>query len=68
MKAATYCEQSQSLELEFGSGSVYRYHGVPVETYQELLRAESKGKYFNQRIRNRFSFAELERPRANTVR
>jgi hypothetical protein len=68
LKAATYQEQSASLELEFCTGKVYCYLGVPVETYEELLGAESKGKYFNQHIRNRFPFAETERPRANTAR
>lgn len=44
----------QTLELEFRSGVVYRYFTVPPVVVAELLAADSKGAYFNRRIRNRF--------------
>jgi KTSC domain len=50
LPAATYQDQSIFLELEFRSGAIYRYLAVPAQTYQELLRAESQGRYFNQHI------------------
>jgi hypothetical protein len=59
LNAATYQDQSAFLELEFRSGMIYRYFGVPAQTYQELLRAESKGGYFHQHIRNRFAYAKI---------
>lgn len=43
------------LELEFTSGAVYQYFDVPVSVWQGLLRAESKGKYFNREIRDDYS-------------
>lgn len=42
------------LQLEFRTGSVYRYFGVPLPIYQGLMQAPSKGKYFNRDIRGRF--------------
>ena len=60
MNAATYQDQSASLELEFRTGAIYRYLAVPAQTYRELLRAESKGRYFNQHIRNRFPYAPID--------
>ena len=60
LNAATYQEQSALLELEFRSGAVYRYMGVPAQLYLELLQAESKGRYFNQHIRNRFAFDKID--------
>lgn len=42
------------LELAFRSGAVYRYVGVPAWIYHQLLCSESKGKYFNAHIRNRY--------------
>jgi hypothetical protein len=60
LNAATYQEQRAILELEFQSGAVYRYLGVPEPIYRELLNAESKGRYFNQRIRNRFPYAKID--------
>jgi hypothetical protein len=60
LNAATYQEHSGFLDLELRSGAIYRYLGVPATTYEELLRAESKGRYFNQHIRNRFAFAKID--------
>jgi hypothetical protein len=59
LNAATFQEQSGYLELEFGSGTIYRYRNVPARVYEELLRAESKGRYFNTHIRNRFPYAKI---------
>jgi hypothetical protein len=50
-----YLDRQALLELEFKSGAIYRYLGVPAATYRGLLGAESKGAYFNGHIRNRFS-------------
>ena len=62
LNAATFQEQRGYLELEFGSGAIYRYRDVPAQVYDELLRAESKGRYFNQHIRNRFRYAKIDPP------
>jgi hypothetical protein len=42
------------LELGFRTGKVYAYFEVPLQTYRELLLADSKGRYFNRHIRNHF--------------
>ena len=47
------------LELLGASGAVYHYFGIPAPTFEELLRAESKGGYFNSHIRNRFAYAKV---------
>jgi hypothetical protein len=60
LHTATYQDQSALLELEFRDGTTYRYRGVPEQVYQELLRSESKGRYFNQYIRNRFPCAKID--------
>jgi hypothetical protein len=36
---------------------VYRYFDVPVDVHENLLRASSKGSYFNRFIRGRFAYA-----------
>jgi hypothetical protein len=68
LHAATYQDQSALLELEFRDGTSYRYLGVPEQVYQELLRSESKGRYFNQYIRNRFQGAKVGPARNGTGR
>lgn len=59
LHAATYQDQCAVLELEFKSGAVYHYFGIRAQTFEELLRAESKGGYFNSHIRNRFAYAKV---------
>ena len=45
-----------TLEIEFVDGDVYRYFSVPPRVFLELMQAESKGAFFNERIRDRFEF------------
>ena len=59
LKAAAYPNHSAVLQLVFHNGAVYCYFGVALQTYHQLLRAESKGGYFNSHIRNRFNFTKL---------
>jgi hypothetical protein len=51
---AAYSPDRRLLELAFHSGNVYDYFDVPLRTYNELLHADSKGRYFNLHIRNHF--------------
>jgi hypothetical protein len=48
-----YEAPTQTLELEFTNGRVYRYFGIPARVHAELIGAESKGTYFNRCIRDR---------------
>ena len=57
----------RQLELEFRSGKRYLYFQVPSQCYRELLRADSKGGYFNRNIRNRFPFQDLSTASAPLV-
>jgi hypothetical protein len=52
------------LQLEFRRGAIYQYFDVPDAVHQGLLRASSKGSYFNLTIRNRFPFRRLASPQA----
>jgi hypothetical protein len=42
------------LEVEFNSGGVYQYSGVPEAVYAALMRASSKGHYLNDHIKDRY--------------
>ena len=59
LKSAGYDPESQVLEVEFSSGSVYQYTDVPASVYRELLDADSKGSYFNAHIRVAYSFTRV---------
>jgi hypothetical protein len=41
------------------TGRTYEYYGVSSADYAALMRAESKGDWFNAHIRDHFPFREL---------
>jgi hypothetical protein len=58
---AAYRAGARQLYLRFHGGDIYRYLECPAAVYGGLLAAESKGRYFSQHIRNRFSFEQVHR-------
>ena len=54
-----YSPERLVLEVGFHNGSVYTYFDVPQITCDELLSADSKGRYFNHHIRNHFRTQRL---------
>jgi hypothetical protein len=62
LSRVNYDAVSQCLEVEFGDRTIYRYSGVSAEIHAALLDAESKGKFFNTAIRNRFPFVPSRPP------
>jgi KTSC domain len=51
-----YDQARELLQLEFRSGTVYQYFGVPLAVHEALLNAPSKGSDFNNAIRGRFAY------------
>jgi hypothetical protein len=47
------------------SGRTYEYYGVSSADYAALLRAESRGRWFNAHIRDHFPFREAARNSKN---
>ena len=43
--------EGNTLEVEFYSGGIYQYHGVPSDKYHGLISASSCGKYFHNFIK-----------------
>jgi hypothetical protein len=54
-----YEADSQVLEVEFNGGRLYQYSGVPGGEFDGLMSADSKGKYFNANIKNRYPYSQL---------
>lgn len=61
--SAGYDRAAQILEIEFRSGAVYRYVAVPPEIFADLMKAESKGRYFERNIRTKFAFHRMPEKR-----
>ena len=49
-----YDEENKLLRLKFAKGGWYEYKDVPKEVYNELLSADSIGKFFLARIKNNY--------------
>ncbi len=54
-----YDDTTKTLEIEFQSGIVYQYSGVPAKVYTELIRSDPIGKYFSDKVRNRFQAKQV---------
>lgn len=51
LTAVGYNAEEEALVVLFHSGQTYRYSPVSLDTYNELLTAESVGQYLNQNIK-----------------
>ena len=60
LRSVGYDEFLLVLEIEFKSGAVYRYYGVPSEVHDELINSESVGKYFNANVKSKYNFLKVE--------
>lgn len=60
LSSAGHDAQSAVLELQFHNGAVYLYFRVPRRIYCDLLRADSKGGYFNQNIRGQYPYQRIQ--------
>jgi hypothetical protein len=67
LAAVAYDASNQMLELEFRDRAIYQYFGVPAEIHDALLRAPSKGHYFNRVIRGKFRYASSQHNRADNL-
>jgi hypothetical protein len=51
------------LEIEMGEPSrLYTFYDVPFSVYEELLEAPSKGRYFNDFIRDFYAYEPTDSP------
>jgi hypothetical protein len=48
-----------ALEVEFSNGAVYRYPGVPAHIHQQMIGAESVGKFFGKHIKGAYPFTKV---------
>jgi hypothetical protein len=54
-----YESASCSLEVQFVGGGLYRYYEVPRAIYEELMSADSHGRYFMAHVRDRYRCERL---------
>src|SRR4051794_3906198 len=62
IRSFDYHTERGELRIVFQSGRAYRYLDVSPDIVSEMRAAQSKGSYFNRRVRNMFRFV-AEAPR-----
>lgn len=55
-----YDPAERAMQVQFKSGGLWRYTGVPQSVYDALLSAESIGKYFHGSVRTAFTASKVE--------
>ena len=59
IRSIGYEASSLTLEVEFKSGSVYQYMGVPQNEYEALMNAASIGRHLNRNIKGQYRYVEV---------
>lgn len=54
-----YDESASILEIEFLNGSIYHYFDVPRDVYQDLMDADSHGKYLTSNIKGNYNYSKV---------
>lgn len=54
-----YDSDRQVLEIEFHSGGICQYFDVPPSRHDGLMRATSHGQYFDQYIKDIYSYRKV---------
>lgn len=60
IRSVGYDSDQQLLEVEFGTGGVYRFENVPAEVHTQLMAAESVGSHFARRIRGKYTTKKVD--------
>jgi hypothetical protein len=55
-----YDAERAKLLVQFVSGERYVYVGVPAEVCRSFVEADSKGRFFQLQIRDRYPFNKLD--------
>ena len=61
LATVAYNADRELLQIEFRDRTIYGYRHVPADVHAALLRAPSKGSYFNRVIRGQFVFTRIRR-------
>jgi hypothetical protein len=54
LRSVGYDDSTKILEIEFHSGLVYQYSGVPSKVYKDLMSSDTIAKYFTDKVRTQF--------------
>jgi KTSC domain-containing protein len=61
-----YDERTRTLDVAYTNSGEYRYFDVGPEVYAWLVRAESKGKFVNRLVKERYRYERLDDGKASS--
>ena len=59
LRSVGYDDSTKILEIEFQTGLVYQYAGVPPKVYADLMHSDEIGKYFSEKVRPKFQTKQV---------
>jgi len=59
LAAIGYDPASETLEVEFLTGTVYEYRNISQFIYDELMNSPSRGSFFSREIRNSYPYERI---------
>jgi len=54
-----YDTDTMELQVEFRSGAVYRYAGVPQDIYEDFKSVGFSGRYLNSTIKHSYAYERI---------
>jgi hypothetical protein len=60
LRRVRYDPKSRFLDVVFRTGETYRYKNVPLDEYNELMKAESHGQYMQMHVIDQYETIRLE--------
>jgi hypothetical protein len=54
LRSVGYDDSTKILEIEFQTGLVYQYSGVPPKVYADFMHSDEIGKFFSEKVRTQF--------------
>ena len=67
IRSAGYDASNKKLNVKFNDGHTYVFSDVPESVYQDLLKSESAGGYFNASVRGKYSHEKVSSMNRDTV-
>ena len=59
IRSVGYDSGSQTMQVEFSSGGVYDYSGVPADVHAKMISAKSIGGAFASEVRGKFEHKKV---------
>lgn len=62
IRRIAYDLEAKTLDVEFTSSRTYRYFDVPPSLYEWLMRVESKGRFINRLVKDKYRYERIDGP------